>query len=404
MAQRQFRSDDTSTWAEKMGDGSDGDYSSSGNATDAPIDSSCSGTATATSLTATNASFATGQLILIHQTRGTGAGQWELNKIAGYTAGTITTSYPLIYTYTDSGASQAQVLVLKQYSSFTQNSGHTLTAKAWNGNVGGIIAFVCNGDTTITGTLDNKGANGSGQTGGTSKAYFGGNGNYAIGAAARGNYGEGYSGASAASSNTNANGNGGGGGYVPNTSFAGAGGGGGGNGTAGSNGGTQNGTGGSGGATAGSADLTSMIPGGGGGGGAIMEGGNVNQRGGAGGAGGGIILIISKNITISGSIISNGGNGSVSTSNTDARGSGGGGAGGSILLKAQTATLGATKVSSSAGTGGVDGRANGGNGGVGRIHLDYSDSYTGTTTPTIDATLDTTIKPISSTGNFLAFM
>lgn len=43
-------------------------------------------------------------------------------------------------------------------------------------------------------------------------------------------------------------------------------------------------------------------------------------------------------------------------------------------------------------------------GAVGRIHIDYSVSYTGTTTPTIDATLDTTIVPVSAGGAWFMFM
>jgi hypothetical protein len=61
------------------------------NTTETMIDSACTGTSAATSLTATNVSFAQGQVILIHQTQGTGAGTWMRNTIQGYTAGTITT-------------------------------------------------------------------------------------------------------------------------------------------------------------------------------------------------------------------------------------------------------------------------------------------------------------------------
>ena len=132
-----------------FGTGEDGVLTISSNTTDSPIDSSCSGTSGTTSLSATNASFEAGQLILIHQSRGTGVGQWELNKISSYVAGTITTVLSLSYTYTDSGASQAQVLVVKQYSGITINSGKTLTAKAWDGNIGGILAYFCSGATTI---------------------------------------------------------------------------------------------------------------------------------------------------------------------------------------------------------------------------------------------------------------
>ena len=112
MAQTKFRSDDTDKWLEGFGDGLDGDLTISSNTTEAPIDSSCSGTAGSYSLTATNASFAAGQLILIHKSRGNTtvtAGEYELNKISAYVAGTITLKYALKNSYNDSGADQSQV-------------------------------------------------------------------------------------------------------------------------------------------------------------------------------------------------------------------------------------------------------------------------------------------------------
>ena len=153
--------------SERFGNGSDGALTISGNTTESPTDSSCSGTSGTTSLSATNASFAANQIILIHQSRGTGAGAWELNVISSYVAGTITTTYALSNTYTDSGASQAQVRVLNQYSSATINSGITYTTKAWDANVGGILAVLCNGTITVTGTIS---ANAKGYLGGTGDA------------------------------------------------------------------------------------------------------------------------------------------------------------------------------------------------------------------------------------------
>lgn len=371
MAQRQFRSDDTSPWIFAFGDGSDGAYSSAGNATDAPVDSSCSGTAGATSLSATNASFAAGKPILIHQSRGTGAGAWELNYISGYTAGTIKTRFALTNTYTDSGASQAQVIQLKQYSSFTQNSGHTLTAKAWDGNVGGIIAFLCNGATTITGTLSvaGKGFLGTGAVAGKP-----------------GTQGEGTDGAGGTAS-SNPNGNGGGGGGDGGGSVNG-GGGGGGNGAAGSNGGGSIANGGS---TSGVAALTSMTFGGGGG-----EGSDGTVVG-AGNQGGGIIVLISRTITITGAVGAYG----IDGGSGGAGAGGGGGAGGSCLIKAQTATLGSSLIAASGGSGGSGTTGAGGSGGNGRIHLDYLTSYTGTTTPTIDVTQDLTLKNYAYLSAFM---
>jgi hypothetical protein len=358
-----------------FGDGTDGALTISVNTTEAPIDSSCSGTINTTSLSATNASFAVGQIILIHQSRGTGAGTWQRNQIQSYTAGTITLETALNATYTDSGASQAQVRVLKQYTNVTINSGITYTCKAWDGNVGGIIGWLANGTTTSTGTITangNNGSSGNDPAGGAGIGFRGGQG--LDGTPTITAYqGEGTAGAS--SQSQSANGNGGGAGSE-NAAPGGEAGGGGGNGTAGSNATTSRP--GLGGSTAGSADLTTMVFGGGGGGGAREATNNT----GSGGGGGGIIFITSADLVVTGAITSNGGNGGDPSGNSAA---GGGGAGGSILFKVQTATLGSSLVTATAGSGG-NGYA--GAGGVGRIHLDYYTSYTGTTSPTLDATQD----------------
>jgi hypothetical protein len=371
MAQRQFRSDDTSNWLYGFGNGSGGAYSSAGNATDAPIDASCSGTATQATLSASNVSFASGQLILIHQTRGTGVGNWELNRIESYNTGTITLSHALINTYTDSGASQAQVIVMPQYSSFTQNSGHTLTAKAWTGDVGGIVAFFCSGTTTVTGSLT---ALGKGRAGGAGNSSGG-----------TGVQGEGTSGTGSANTAQNSgggggglNGNGGGGGYIT-----------GGVGITG-DGGTGNA-----GSAPGAGSLVTQcyLGSGGGGGGHSTQGTN-------GGIGGGLFFIFTKDLVVTGTLNDNGGNSANSTYRA-----GGAGSGGGVLIKCQTATLGTNLITSSGGTGGTsEGGNRGGAGSVGRIHMDYKTSYTGTTTPTIDVTQDTTLNDVSSSNMFFALL
>jgi hypothetical protein len=382
MAQRQFKSTDTSKWIDRYGNGSDSAEVVSANSTDAPIDSACTGTIETTSLSATNASFTTGQIILIHQSRGTGAGNWELNKIASYVAGTITTSYDLMNTY---GAG-AQVLVLNQLPSFTVNESVTLTGKAWNGTVGGIVARLIKGEAVITGTIAVGGAN-STSTSTTNVGgggFRGGKGGATKNAAA--GQGEGNVGAGDTIS-TSANGNGGGGGGGGESA--------------------------SGGAAVGAAALTSLFFGGSGGGSSSDT--QVNYQSGAGNAGGnggGIVLLIGKTITITGAIQASGGNG---RNDSDCAGSGGG-AGGSVLLKGQRLTLGTTLITASAGTGASAGRGNGGaggghasagsasssasggNGAVGRIHADYSTSITGTTTPTIDSTKDNTLANPSGAG------
>jgi hypothetical protein len=402
----QFRSDDTQKWWLGFGDGSDGVYSSTGNATDAPVDSSCSGTAGATSLSATNASFTALKPVLIHQTRGTGAGNWELNQIQSYTTGTITLKKPLQNTYTDSGVSQAQVIQLKQYSSFTQNSGHTLTAKAWNGDVGGIIAFLCKETVTINGTIDISGCGflggapgtspGSGQT----QSGFSGE-SYNSAQNANGG-GIGASGGGSISPNTTAQFNAGSGGRASRGTDAASGGGGGGHSASGSNGvnvtTSPSYNGGYGGGTGGNSGLTTMIFGGGAGGpGGWHDAGAGTAANHYGGKGAGAMILIAKNIVINGYLYSNGANGA---NGGNARGGGGGGAGGSILLKAVNATLGTTRVTA---TGGSGGSANGngtagGAGAVGRIHIDYSGSVTGTTNPTLSSRFDPTIKPKSGGG------
>lgn len=403
---------DIATTSNFFGDGSDGALTISVDTTDAPIDSACSGTSGSATLTATNVSFAAGQIVYIHQTRGTGAGTWQKNKIQSYTAGTITLVEALNATYTSSGSSCAQVLVLKQYSSVTVNSGKTWTAKAWNGTVGGILGFLCSGTFTNSGTIT---ASGKGFRGGARAPQ--GSWSYT---------GEGTAGASYQETGTPRNGpaNGNGGGASKAVSWTGpsqfgyGGGGGGANASTGTVGdfyGSQ-GWGGSGGTSAGSADLTTIVFGGGGGGGSSDGDVYPSQLfGGPGGAGGGIILPWALSITNTGSIVSDGavgtGNNSQPIMPNCYQGGGGGGAGGSIHYKTQTGALGTLLTSSVSGRGGYSswsggapvttgyGSGRGGAGSDGRVHIDYLTSYTGTSTPTIDATQDNNLG--NSDGNIL---
>jgi len=388
MAQRQFRTDDTSLWIERFGNGSDGAYSPS-TSTDAPIDSACTGTISTTSLSATNASFATGQLILIHQTQGTGAGQWELNRISSYATGTITTAYSLIYGY----ATGAQVVVIPQYSTGNIAGGVTIIGKAWNGTTGGIYTKFFSGALTIAGTLT---VGGTGYRGATLDYDPGGR-----DGAKTGYNGENYTQASTQNGNSATANGGGGGGYQ----YSPAGAGGGGHAASGSNG-SDGGAGnvGIGGGTGGSASLVTAILGGGGGRGGAWSGAD---PGGIGGAGGGLVFVCAKSITITGSISSNGANGAAGNgaSSGDTRvgaSGGGGGAGGSVLIKGQTVTLGSSLVTSSAGSGGghTNFAGNGGAGGVGRIHIDYSQLLSGTTSPTLDSSVDAILNDLPNQENY----
>ena len=354
-----------------FGDGDSGALTISSNTTQAPVDSACTGTAAAYTLSATNASFAAGDKLLIHQSRGTGAGKWERNEITGYTAGTITLTNALTNSYTTG----AQVIVLEEYTNVTVNSGITWTAKAWNGTVGGILCFLASGTVTVTGTISGigkgyrKGAAGTASAGGTQ--------------------GEGTSGTGSVSQSANESG--GGGGRKETSGLDSGGGGGGGHATSGTTGQRNSTEGGAGGATSGTTDLTTLTFGGAGGGG----GGSTGESGGDGGDSGGIIFIIGVTVDVSGGLTKADGNNGASPS---AGGGGGGGAGGSVFIKAQTATLGTSKITVAAGSGGAKGNYGqaGGAGSVGRIHLDYYTSYTGTTSPTLDATQDNTLVTTTS--------
>lgn len=376
---RQFRVDDTSPWGDKFGTGIDGAYNPS-TSTDSPIDSACTGTTGTTSLTATNAGFLAGQTILIHQSIGTRVGQWELNRIASYSAGTITCAYPLQNTY----ASGAQVLVMKQYSSFNIGAGVAITVKPYNGTTGGIYGAFCNGQATIAGSILGGAARG-GQVGDSigptainnGGGFRGGRGDSSPDAGAQA--GEGTNGASTSIANTGGSGGGGGGG-----SFGGAGGGNGTTGSAGANGTT-------GGTTSGASDLTTLTFGGGGGGGGAGHGA------GGGGNGGPIVLLIAKVLTVTGAITLPGANGQPPPSSGRA---GGGGAGGSCLLKGQLVALGSNLITAAAGLAGAGNEGNGGNGGVGRIHVDYSASLSGSTSPTLDSRQDTYL---ADTGGLFLF-
>lgn len=396
MAQRQWRSDDTSKWVYGFGNGSDGAYAPT-TSTDAPIDSACTGTSGSNSLSATNASFASGQLILIHQTKGTGSGAWELNRISSYTTGTITTAHTLTNTY---GAG-AQVLVMKQYLSALVDTGVTLTGKAYNGMVGGIVGWFCKGTTTIAGTISVDGITSQGYEsgqGGLGIGFHGGTGVYQGYGSNAYSY-QGYGGPGAGAQSTSANGNGGGGGWGQTGNPNNGSGGGGANANAGVNGETTGDTGhggGAGGEIAGTAALTNMVFGGGGGGGCVMDANSQNPwMGGGGGAG--IVIIISKAITITGNISLDGGSGN----GYNSLAGGGGGGGGSCLLKGKTLILGSSLITANGGGGGNGERSDGGAGGIGRIHADYSVSVTGTTDPALNSTEDATILDASVGGSFL---
>jgi len=132
--------------------------------------------------------FGTGDLVLVLQTTGVvpvpasgttarlditndPVGRWELARVHAVSGSekTLTVTAPLIYSY---AGSVTQVVRVPEYTSVTINSGAGLSASSWDGNMGGIIAFLA------TGTLKNDGqinANGAGFRGGAASGDTGTN-------------------------------------------------------------------------------------------------------------------------------------------------------------------------------------------------------------------------------------
>lgn len=372
---RQFRSDDSSTWQDEYGVGTAGALTISSDIADSArsgyANTTFSGVQTTSSgITADATGFAANDLVIIYQSRngGDGAAVWEFNRIVSVGSGTDwTLFYPLENDYGTTG----QVYRLAQNIITTIDSGKTLTGVAWDGSKGGIVALMAQTSITVTGGITNSG-----------KGYRGGTPSVS-GDTNAGHKGEGTIGGDA--TGATANGNGGGGASTGTGRATGGGGGNGATGTAGSTNGSK--TPGSGGAAAGNAELTVMVFGGGGGAPSAQGG----ENGGIGGAGGGIIILMAPTITVTGTITNSGGNGAVA-----GHAGGAGGAGGSILFKGANIVLGSNLVTASAGSGGAA-DTTGPAGSVGRIHVDYATSLSGTTTPTLDSRQDASLLQDATT-------
>jgi len=314
---------------------------------------------------AVGGSFTVGKIVLIHQTQGTGAGNYEFRKIASIASNTLTLEENLSNSYAASGA---QVLQPQNFTTVTINSSGIANAAAWNGTVGGVFCFFATGAVTINGTgkIDMQGLGFRGGAKGPTSSDNGQQGESEVGLGAVGT--------------TTANGAGGGG--APGSIPDGGGGGGAGHSVAGSAG--NNGDGEEG-AAVGVADLSTIFLGAGGGGGANTA------TAGDGGDGGGIIIVVGESLVMAGgTMIARGNNGDTGASD---RGGGGGGAAGSILLLiADVTTLSTTVITALKGAGGLGGTAtyDGGDGADGRIAINTDGGTpTGTTNPTFanDGTL-----------------
>jgi hypothetical protein len=80
------------------------------------------------------------------------AGSYELAGVAGMTGNVITLSCVLQRSYT--ATDKAQVIRVPQYSALTIDSGASITAPAWNGTVGGVVAVQAATTLQLTGNID----------------------------------------------------------------------------------------------------------------------------------------------------------------------------------------------------------------------------------------------------------
>lgn len=297
--------------------GSDGDTVLSSSAAINGAYSAVTGTQYAVSLAVTTpASFAAGDLVLIHQTQGTGALNMEWNVIQSINGGSspFTMAIPLQNTYN----AGAQMIKFPRYKSFVQNSSVNINVSTWDGAKNGIGGLFCEGNATFNGSVNMNGLGFRLGAGG--------------GVNTVGSRGEGTTGNDQAQSQTPQQNGGGGGGYSNNGPWdQGNGGAGGansatnaqsGNGTGGGN--NSNGPAGSPGLAVGTPNLDQFSLGGGGGG-----GGNTNGSGNGknGGNGAGAFVVVAKRIILgaTASFTANGNSGVVANFHAGCGGSGGGG-------------------------------------------------------------------------------
>lgn len=322
------------------------------------------------------------------------AGYYEYVGVQSVSGTSITLKTPLIHSYIRSdyvstiGQRRYQVIRVPQYNNLTLTAN--ITAPAWNGETGGVLALDVVNTMNFAGkTVDMQE---KGFRGGGSRQLFGGAGGTSadIRTLASNSFnagkGEGFAGTprylrpttgntaidtllegyqnGSFANGAPANAGGGGTDGNPASNDQNSGGGGGGNGGAGGRGGnswsSNLAVGGYGGAAFSSA-ANRIVLGGGGGGGTSNNAATTSPHG---GTGGGIVLIRAGTIQGSGTITTNGGNGNSPNATND--GAGGGGAGGSVILISNTQIGGITINAIGGGGGNADpGGASHGPGGGG---------------------------------------
>lgn len=287
------------------------------------------------------AGFAVGDLVMVWQTGGliaapaSGAagpfnltnnavGGWEFARLASVSGSSLTLTMPLIYTY---AGGATQVVRVPEHTTVTVNSGRSVIALPWDGQCGGMVAFLASSTVSLFGQIS---ASGAGFRGGLFVNDFSGaTGAWGIDepAPAGAQRGEGVApnsyGPSYTGSGNKVNAGGGGIAYL-------SGGGGGSNAAAGGSGGHSSfldgarPVGGRGGGSLTYDLVTQLMLGGGGG-----AGHGDQNSGQAGGSGGGVVFIRCNTTTGAGSILASGNTPTATTSD----GGSGGGAGGTIYLR-----------------------------------------------------------------------
>lgn len=367
----------------KFGNGKNGDPS----AASGVINTYATMTATAGSQTVTtNLSVDVGDVILLIQCQGTGAGNWELVTVKTTGSGQFTSGENLVYSFTTG----AQAVKVPQYLGGTISNN--LACNAWGGSTGGIVVLMSKGSLSLTGNIvvdgadayDNNYANrtrrpsGGGFRGGKVDIENDDGGG-------TGQQGESYNRDGLYIKSTANDGGGSGADFNDPGAENWAGGGGayGTNGGASSNAGEHQADGGT---SYGTIDLTSIFFGSAGGGNTGNTAGGKNT----GGNGAGIVMIFAKHFDCSaGYILCRGGLGKQSGSTNKP---GGSGAGGSVLIVCQTAVLGTNRILATGGAAQTADSVTGGAGGDGRIRVNYLISVSGTTNPTLSSAQDTNLK------------
>jgi len=359
---------------EMFGDGSDGDLvvGSGETAYTDDVRAALAATANSGDLTLTLATTGiftpgmAGDEVLVIQMQGTGAGNYEFGIIAGVdtAGGMLTLTEALSKTYSVGGSSKVQVLRVPHYRNVTVHG--TLTAQAWNGSTGGIVAVRVSG-VVIVGVGGRIDATGLGF-----RPYLQGLG----GGSTQQFQGEGYLGQGTQSPSSNATGGGGGKNESGDNAYNAKGAGGGGHATSGGN------SYGAGGGVIGQLDLSQTVfLGGAGGHGGYdwrYSGHPLNDNG---SRGGGIVFLFSQEIVVNGLLVANGTDGARRPDGGGHEGGSGGGAGGSIYFISNLLQLTDNAVSAIGGQGEAGRDQAGGNGGVGRIYIEYCETLSGTTNP-----------------------